>query len=60
MRKVNFIKYLGSLVDEDARNDRDIRTRIGMAKATFGHLRKILVNLSMHGPSKVRVLTAYV
>ena len=45
LKKVNSFKYLRTLVDGVTRCDRDIRARIGMAKSTFGQLRKILVNL---------------
>ena len=38
LRKINCFKFLGSLLDEDARIACDIRARIGMARATFGHL----------------------
>ena len=44
VRKVNTSKLLGSLVDEDARSNNDIRARTGLAKATFGQLRKLLMS----------------
>ena len=60
LREVNLLKYLGSLTDEDPRSDCDIRARIGMAKATHGQLRKILVNFNMGRATRLRVLKAYV
>ena len=57
---MNSFKYLGSLVDEDARSDCDDRARIGIAKATIGQLRKILVNLSMGRATRVGLMKTYV
>ena len=60
LRKVNSSKYLGSLVDEDAISDCDIRARADLAKATFGQLRKLPKHSSMGRATRVRVLKAYV
>ena len=48
LKQVTSFKYLGSLVCEDAKCDNEIRVRIGMAKTTFGQIRKILVSLSIN------------
>ena len=55
LRKVKSFIYLGTLVDENARRGCDIRARTGMAKATSGQLRKILVNLSFGRAARVRL-----
>ena len=60
LKQVRNFRYLGSLVQEDARCEGDIKGRIGMAKAAFGQLRKILVNLSIGRGTRVRVLRTYV
>ena len=60
LKQVRNFRYLGSLVQEDARCEGDIKGRIGMAKAAFGQLRKILVSLSIGRGTRVRVLRTYV
>ena len=60
LKQVRSFRYLGSLVQDDARCEGDIRGRIGMAKAAFGQLRKILVNLSISRRTRARVLRTYV
>ena len=60
LNQVNSFRYLGSLVADDGRCDSDIRGRIGMAKTTFGQIRKILVSLSINIRTRIRVLKAYV
>ena len=60
LKQVSTFKYLGSQVSDDAKCDSDIRARIGMAKAAFGQLRKILVSMSIRRETRVRVLKSYV
>ena len=60
LNQVNSFKYLGSLITEDAKCETDIRARIGMAKAAFGQLRKILVSMSINIRTRVRLLKTYV
>ena len=55
LSQVGSFKYLGSTVCEDGKCDTDIKIRIGMAKASFGQLRKLLTNLGFR-----RILKAYV
>ena len=47
VRQVSFLIYLGSLIFEDGRCDAEIKSRIAMAKANFGKMRRILTNLSL-------------
>ena len=35
LEQVDYFKYQGSWITEDARSDKDIRARVGMAKAAF-------------------------
>ena len=59
-KQVRSLKYLGSLVCEDAKCDNDIRARIWNAKTAFGQIRKILVNLSINMRTRIRVLKTHV
>ena len=47
LEQVSSFRYLGSLVCEDGKCDREIRLRIAMLKAAFGQMRTILTNLSI-------------
>ena len=60
LRKRNSFRYMGSLVDEDARSACDVKVRDGMTKVTFRQPSKNLVSLSMGRAPTVRVLKAYV
>ena len=58
--QVDRFRYLGSVISEDGRCDDEIRARIGMEKANFGSMRRLLTNLSMDGQLRLRVLKCYV
>ena len=60
MKQVSSFKYLGSIIHEDGKCDTDIKSRIGMSKAAFGQIRKILISLSINVRTRIRVLKAYV
>ena len=60
LSQVESFRYLGSLVDEDGRCDKEIRARIGMAKSNFGKMRKLLTNLSLNRQLRLRLLECYV
>ena len=52
--------YLGSILSEDGRCEKEIRTRIGMAKANFGKMRNLLTNLSLDAQLRLRILECYI
>ena len=58
--QVASFKYLGSLVSEDGRCDKEIKARIGMAKANYGSMRKVLANMSLGIQLRLRILKSYV
>ena len=60
MSQVESFRYLGSLVSEDGRCDKEIRARIGMAKSNFGKMRKLLSNMSLNKKLRLRLLECYV
>lgn len=60
LKQVESFRYLGSLVNEDGRCDSEIRSRIGIAKANFGSMRKILTNMSLDIQLRMRLLRCYV
>ena len=43
--QVDSFKYFGSMMCESGKCDTDMRMRIGMAKASFGQLRKLLTTM---------------
>ena len=47
LKLVVSFRYPESLVSEEGRCDAEIRARIGMAKANFGSMRKVLTNFSL-------------
>ena len=60
VKQVKSFRYLGSLVDEDGRCDAEIRSRIGMAKANFGQMRRILTSLNLSRGIRLRILKSYI
>ena len=59
LEQVSLFRYLGSLVCEDGKCDREIISRIGMGKATFGQKRTILTNLGIGIETRMRLLKTY-
>ena len=47
LEQMSSFRYLVSLVCEDGKCDREIRSRIAMGKAAFGQTRTILANLGI-------------
>ena len=60
VKQVRSFRYLGALVDEDGRCDAEIRSRIGMAKANFGEMRRILTDLNLGIGIRIRTLKCYI
>ena len=60
LKQVATFMYLGSVLSEDGRCESEIRARIGMAKVTFGKLRKLLTNLSLDAELRLRILRCYI
>ena len=60
LEQVCLFRYLGSLVYEDGKCDREIRSRIAMGKAAFGQIRTILTNLGIGIETRMRLLKTYV
>ncbi|XP_042883267.1 uncharacterized protein LOC122260182 [Penaeus japonicus] len=60
IQQVEKFNYLGSLITDDGKCDREIKKRIGMAKDAFQKLGKILKDRKMPTDTKLRVLDCYV
>ena len=58
--QINQFKYLGSIITSDGKSEKDIITRIGMAKSAFMDLKKILTNKHISITTRLRVLKCYV
>jgi uncharacterized protein (UPF0147 family) len=53
-------KYLGSIITEDGKCDKDVRVCIGMAKEAFEKLSNIMKNNKISMATKIRMLNCYV
>lgn len=60
IEQVTYFKYLGSIITSDGRSDKDIITRIGMAKSAFMEMKQILTNKKILKETRLRVLRCYV
>lgn len=60
IKQVENFKYLGSIISENANCDKEIKTRIGIAKTAFGKMKKILTNINMNIDLRLRLLRCYV
>ena len=60
IKQVEEFKYLGSIFTEKADCEKEIRTRIAIAKAAFGNMKKVLTNISMNINLRQRILKCYV
>lgn len=60
IHQVREFKYLGSIISEKVDCEKDIKTRITIAKTTFAKMKKILTNVSMNMKLRLRMLKCYV
>ena len=60
VKQVKDFKYLGSIITEEGTSDKEVKTRIAIAKATFGNLKKILTNISMNFQLRLRILKSHI
>ena len=60
IKQVDKFEYLGSLITSDAKYDQEINRRIGMAKATFHTMKRLLCNSKLAMKMKLRLLKCYV
>ena len=59
IRKVNRYKYLGSWITEDARCEKELKARIGMAKAAFWQNKEVMRRNVRFGTKK-KIIDCYV
>ena len=60
LEQVQSFVYLGSLFTSDARNDKEIMRRIGIAKSTFTSMNIILTARNISIAVRLRVLKCYI
>ena len=60
LEQVQSFVYLGSLFTSDARCEKEIRKRIGIAKAAFTSMNKVLTSRNISIKVRLRVLKCYV
>ena len=53
-------EYLGCMITENGRNEKEVVIRIEMAKATFNKMKKVLSNLNMNMTIRLRLLKYFV
>ncbi|XP_050421358.1 uncharacterized protein LOC126833839 [Adelges cooleyi] len=58
--QVDYFKYLGSIITDDGKSTKEIRSRIGQAKNTFLKKKKILTSKNMNIVTKKRLIKTYV
>ncbi|KAL4152683.1 hypothetical protein QTP88_000516 [Uroleucon formosanum] len=58
--QVDHFKYLGSIITDDGKSIKEIRSRIGQANNTFLKKRKILTSKNMNIATKKRLIKTYV
>jgi uncharacterized membrane-anchored protein YhcB (DUF1043 family) len=60
LEQVQSFVYLGSLFTSDARCEKEIRRRIGIAKSTFASMKKVLTARNIAISVRLRVLKCYI
>ena len=60
IQQKNSFEYLGSLITSDARSDKEILRRIGIAKAAFASMERVLTSRNINANTRIRVLKCYV
>ena len=58
--QVERYKYLGCVIAKDGRSESEVVTRIGMAKSSFGKVKKVLTNMELDWGIRLRLLKCYV
>ena len=60
LRQVNKFKYLGTMINWDARDEIDLNTRTAQAKASFQQMKTVLCNKNISFKTRYRVLKCYI
>ena len=60
LRQVNKFKYLGTMINWDARDEIDLNTRTAQAKASFQQIKTVLCNKNISFKTRYRVLKCYI
>ena len=60
LEQVKHFKYLGQVVNEEGRNEQEIKIRIAQAKSTFIRMRKILTSKEISLPLRLRMIKCYI
>ena len=60
IKQVDNFKYLGTWITNDGKCDKEIKSRIAMAKGTFYTLNNVFLNRNIRLSTKLNVLNTYV
>ena len=60
IEQVKCFKYLGSIITDDGKSQREVSTRIAEAKQAFNRMKTVLTNLKVTMRTRLRVLRSYI
>ena len=60
IEKVQTFTYLGALMTEDGRSEKEIKRRINIAKRTFQQKSKLLTSHDLSYATKIRLVKCYI
>ena len=60
IEQVKCFKYLGSIITDDGKCQREVSTRIAEAKQAFNRMKTVLTNLKVTMRTRLRVLRSYI
>ena len=60
LEQVDIFKYLGQLITPDAKNEKEVRARIAMAKGRFEKMSKLFESKQLSTKLKLRMINCYI
>ena len=60
IKQVNCFRYLGTALNWDTKDDKDLNSRIALEKATFNQMKSVLCNKNLSFNTRYRVVQCYV
>jgi len=60
LKQIGMYKYLGTLVTEDGRDEREVKARIAMAREAFNNLEWVLRDTQLYKPVRLNISNCYV
>ena len=60
LKQLDQFSYLGSLITQNSRSDKEIKRRVRISKSVFHSMQKVLTSRSINMCTKMRLLKCYV